>query len=178
MVSIGIHSPSQAPSSPRQGSPLERALARVRIDFPADHPRPQVLRFGLAVVIATAGSLGADKILVALGTWLFPTTTGYVHFRFSDYGKLTVIGVIGACVAWPVVLWISSTPRWLFSRLATLVTLLLWLPDLWILWKGQPVRAVLVLMVMHLAIALVTYTVLVHLAPARRPSTPSAHPGP
>jgi hypothetical protein len=136
------------------------------------------LRFGLAVLVAIVGSLVADRILVAVGTSLFPLTRGYVHFRFSDYGKLTVVGVMGACVAWPIVSWISSSPRWLYLRLAALVTLLLWLPDLWILWKGQPVRAVLILMVMHLAIALVTYNVLVHLAPARRPSTPGFHPGP
>ena len=75
-----------------------------------------------------------------------------------------------ACVAWPIVTRISSSPRWLFLRLAVVVTLFLWLPDLWILWKGQPVRAVFVLMTMHLAIAAVTYTSLVRLAPARRPS--------
>jgi len=178
MVSIAPHVPSQKPSPHRQEPQLERALARVRIDFPADHPRPQAFRFALAVLIATAGSLAADKILVALGTSLFPVTKGYVHFRFSDYGKLTIVGVIAACVAWPIVLWISSSPRWLFSRLAVLVTLFLWLPDLWILAKGQPVRAVLILIVMHLAIALVTYNVLVHLAPARRPSIHSSHPGP
>ncbi len=178
MVSIGPHPHRQAPSSRRPEPQLEHALARVRIDFPADHPRPHAWRFGLALLVAVAGSLAADRILVAVGTALFPATKGYVHFRFSDYGKLTVVGVIGACVAWPIVLWISSSPRWLFSRLAVLVTLFLWVPDLWIWWKGQPVKAVLVLVVMHLAIALVTYNVLVHLAPARRSSTHSAHPDP
>jgi hypothetical protein len=41
----------------------------------------------------------------------------------------------------------------------------LWLPDLFILYRGQPADAVAVLMVMHLAIALVTYNLLVHVAP-------------
>jgi membrane protein implicated in regulation of membrane protease activity len=62
---------------------------------------------------------------------------------------------------------ITSTPRWLFFRLAILVTLFLWLPDLYILYSGQPATAVAVLMLMHLAIALITYTVLVLLAPVR-----------
>ena len=70
-----------------------------------------------------------------------------------------------ACLAWPVVTRISSAPRWLFFRLAILVTLVLWLPDLYILDQGQPGRAVAVLMVMHLAIAVVTYNCLVHIAP-------------
>ncbi len=63
---------------------------------------------------------------------------------------------------------ISSSPRWLFFRMAIAITVVLWLPDLCILVQGQPPKAVAVLMAMHLAIALVTYNCLVHLAPARR----------
>ncbi|MGH8996188.1 MAG: hypothetical protein ACRDYB_09220 [Acidimicrobiales bacterium] len=122
----------------------------------------------MATVASIAGSLAADAILVAIGTAVFSTTKGYVHFRFSDYSKLTIIGVIVACVAWPIVTRISSAPRWLFFRLAILVTLVLLLPDLWLLAKGQPVRAVAVLVVMHLAIALVTYNLLVHVAAVRK----------
>jgi hypothetical protein len=152
---------------------IERALAIAGVDFPADHGQPAALWFTVATVAALAGSLAADAILVAIGTSVFPALTGYVHFRFSDYGKLTVIGVVIACLAWPVVTWVSSTARRLFFRLAIVVTLVLWIPDLWILAQGQPVKAVLVLMAMHVAIALVTYNVLVHLAPARPP-----RPGP
>jgi hypothetical protein len=42
------------------------------------------------------------------------------------------------------------------------------LPDFYLLYKHQPVEAVVVLMSMHLAIALVTYNALVHLAPPRQ----------
>jgi hypothetical protein len=42
------------------------------------------------------------------------------------------------------------------------------LPDFYLLAKGQPAKAVAVLMAMHLAIGLVTYTALVHLAPVKR----------
>ena len=122
----------------------------------------------MASAISIVGSLAADVFLVAIGIALFPATKGYVHFRFSDYGKLTIIGVACACVGWPIVTRISSSPRWLFARLAILVTLFLWLPDLFILAKGQPATAVAVLMVMHVAIALVTYNALVHLAPGVR----------
>ena len=52
---------------------------------------------------------------------------------------------------------------------AVLVTLVLWLPDLWILAHGEPIRGVGVLMLMHLAIALITYPALVHLAPVNSP---------
>ena len=88
---------------------------------------------------------------------------------------MTIIGVMIACLAWPVVTRISSAPRWLFFRLAILVTLVLWLPDLYLLDLGQPGRAVAVLMVMHLAIALVTYYSLVCIARVRPAVRPAGH---
>ena len=123
------------------------------------------------VVVASAasliGSLAADAALVAIGTAVFPSTKGYVHFRFSDYSKLTVIGVVVACVAWPVVTRISSAPRWLYLRLAILVTIVLLAPDAWILLHGAPAKAVGVLVTMHVAIALVTFNCMVRIAPVR-----------
>jgi hypothetical protein len=105
-----------------------------------------------------------------VGTHLFPSTKGYAHFQFGDYAKLTVIGVVIACLGWPVVVRVSSQPKWLFLRLAVLVTIVLLAPDVYIWHAGQPGQAVGVLMVMHLAIAIVTYASLVILAPVRRSS--------
>jgi bacteriorhodopsin len=146
---------------------LERALGLVRVDFAPTRPQPSAARVAAASVLSIAGSLGADAVLVVIGTAVFPSTKGYVHFQFSDYAKLTIIGVVIACLAWPVVTRISSEPRWLFFRMAIAVTLILWLPDLYILAKGQPPRAVAVLVVMHLAIAVVTYNCLVRIAPVK-----------
>jgi hypothetical protein len=165
--------PTQLPPS------LERPLGLVRVDFAPAHRQPSAVAVLMATAASLVGSLAADAILVVIGTTIFPATKGYVHFRFSDYAKLTIIGVIIACVAWPVVTRISSSPRWLFFRLAIVVTLVLLLPDLFILYRGQSARAVAVLMVMHLAIALVTYNCLVHiakvktLAPVTRPGVSS-----
>jgi hypothetical protein len=150
-------------------------LAAVRIDFAPQHQQPRIATWLLATVVALGGSLGVDAILVSIGTRVFPSTRGFVHFHFSDYGKLTVIGVVVACVGWPIVTRISSAPRWVFFRSAIIVTLVLWLPDLYILAKGEPAEAVAVLMAMHLAIAIVTYNSLVRLAPIRHrrvPATP------
>ena len=142
-------------------------LAWARIDFSPPHRQPEWWRVAVATVLSLALSLAADAALVAIGTRVFPSTKGYVHFQFHDYAKLTVIGVLIACAAWPVVTRLSSAPRWLFFRLAIAVTIVLLLPDLYIWHQGQPAKAVLVLMTMHLAIALVTYNLLVHLAPVR-----------
>jgi len=137
------------------------------VDFTPAHRPPSAISVGVATVVSVAGSLAADALLVVIGQAVFPATKGYAHFQFSDYSKLTVIGVVIACLAWPVVTRISSAPRWVFLRMAIAVTLVLWLPDIYILVKGQPPRAVAVLFVMHLAIAVVTYNCLVRIAKTR-----------
>ena len=147
---------------------LERVLAALHVDWDPPRRQPKAVAVVVATLVSIAGSLAADAVLVKIAETVFPSTNGYVHFQFGDYAKLTVIGVVIACAAWPITTRISSTPRWLFFRMAIVVTVVLWSPDLWILIHGQPVRAVAFLMLMHLAIALVTYNVLVHLAPAGR----------
>jgi hypothetical protein len=144
---------------------VERVLGWAKIDFHPSHRQPQWWRVALATVLSIGLSLAACAALVAIGEHVWPATKGFVHFQFSDYGKLTVVGVLVGCAAWPIVTRISSAPRWLFFRLAILVTLVLWLPDVWIWHKGEPAHGVVVLMAMHLAIALVTYNLLVHVAP-------------
>ncbi|MBW4029941.1 MAG: hypothetical protein HIU57_04585 [Acidobacteria bacterium] len=104
---------------------------------------------------------------MGIATTGFPSIKHYSHFRFIDYGSLTVLGVVGACVAWLVVSRISSSPRWFFVRLTIVVTVVLLLPDLWLIEGHQPVRAVLTLMAMHITMALLTYNILVRAAPVR-----------
>jgi hypothetical protein len=145
----------------------DRALRLFRVDFAPAHRQPSTISVVGATIASVVGSLAVDALLVVIGQAVFPSTKGYAHFQFSDYSKLTVIGVLVACLAWPVVTRISSAPRWLFLRMAVAVTVVLWLPDVYILALGQPPKAVAVLFVMHLAIAVVTYNCLVHLARTR-----------
>ena len=146
---------------------LQKALDLIHLDFAPEHGQPSGGRVLFATVVSIVGSLLADALLVVIAQAVFPSTKGYAHFQFADYAKLTVIGVIIACVAWPVTTRITSQPRWMFFRMAILVTLVLWLPDVYILVNGQPGKAVGFLFAMHLAIALVTYTALVRIAPVR-----------
>ncbi|HEY6495670.1 MAG TPA: hypothetical protein VIZ43_20515 [Trebonia sp.] len=148
-------------------APADRALRLFRVDFAPAHRQPSTIGVVGATIASVVGSLAVDALLVVIGQAVFPSTKGYTHFQFSDYSKLTVIGVLVACLAWPVVTRISSAPRWLFLRMAVAVTVVLWLPDVYILALGQPPKAVAVLFVMHLAIAVVTYNCLVHLARTR-----------
>jgi hypothetical protein len=152
-----------------------RVLNLVHLDFAPRQRPPSGPRVVLATLVSLIGSLAADALIVVIFQAAFPATKGYPHYQFSDYGKLTVIGVIIACVAWPVVTRITSEPRWMFLRMAVLVTLVLWLPDVYILVSGQPAKAVAGLFLMHLAIALVTYNALVRLAPVRAPRPAASH---
>jgi hypothetical protein len=142
----------------------ERTLAWWHIDLKPSGEYPPPGRYFMAVVLAVLGSLGADAVIVAITTHVDTALKGYSHFQFDDYATLTVVGVLAACVAWIAVLRISSAPRWLFLRMAVVVTIVLWMPDVYLLTKHEPAAAVSVLMIMHLAIALVTYHALVHVA--------------
>src|SRR5580692_4580079 len=110
---------------------IRQSMSLARVNFSPPHRAPSAPRVIIATIAAIAGSLVADALLVVIGEGIFPSTNGYPHFQFSDYAKLTVIGVIVACMAWPVVVRVSSAPRWLFARLAVLVTFVLWVPDAW-----------------------------------------------
>jgi hypothetical protein len=146
-------------------SVTQKAISVARLDLVPQHRQPSAWRVVLAAVAAIVASVLADAVVVALGELIFPGTKGYSHFRFADYTKLTVIGVIIASAAWPITTRLTSAPQWLFVRLAILVTLVLWLPDIYLLYRGQPTDAVAVLMVMHVAIAVVAYNLLVRVAP-------------
>jgi hypothetical protein len=147
---------------------LERTAAWTRVDFTPTREPPRAWRVVLATVAAIGLSLLADAALVAIGTRVFKGTAGYQHFGFADYAKLTIIGIVFAGAGWPIVARISSAPKWLFLRLAVLVSAVLLLPDLYLLMVGQPPKAVAVLVAMHVAIAVITYCCLVWLAPLGR----------
>ena len=165
MFQLPLHDAIGVPCPGRR--PLKRSSAFFKIDFSPRHRQPSNLAVLLASVVAIAGSLLVDAVLVAIGSKVFPSVKGYAHFHFNDYARLTVIGVVVACIGWPIVTRISSAPKWLFLRLAIAVTVVLLLPDVYLLWRGQPAKAVAVLMAMHLAIAVVTYNALVRIAAVR-----------
>ncbi len=134
--------------------------------------QPSETRFLGVAVLAILASLAVNAVIVVIAGHLDPAIENYSHFHFDDYGTLTVVGVVCACVAWSVVRHVSSSPRWVFLRLAILVTIVLWIPDLYLFTKHEPASAVAVLMIMHLAVALVTYNLLVRGA-SSSPTRPS-----
>jgi hypothetical protein len=160
----------QAESAERRTGDL---LARWGIDLPAGKAQPRPFRFLLATVVAVVLSLVACAALAAIGTAVFPSTIGYDHFRFGDYAKLTVIGVVLASFGWPAAAFLATRARRLYLVLAVIVSVVALAPDAWIIYQGQPAKAVLVLIAMHVALAIITYTSLVVIAPQRDPRRPA-----
>jgi hypothetical protein len=141
--------------------------AAFRLDLPRGTAQPSVWRWIVATILAVLASLAACFGLAHFASALDPAIAGYGHFQVGDYAKLTIVGVIGACVGWPVVAWFTSQGRRLYLWLAIAVTLVGLAPDAWILYQGQPAAGVATLVAMHFALAIITYPAMVFLAPQR-----------
>ena len=138
---------------------------------------PSNARWVLATVAAVALSLALDVLVAHVATAEYPGLRHFSHFRAADYGTLTVAGVLLAAGGWAVLVRVSSSARWLFFRLAVLLTASLWIPDGVLFALSEPTKGVVALMVMHLGIAVVTYNLLVRVARTRRPCAPGAVAG-
>jgi hypothetical protein len=113
-------------------------------------------------------SLLADIVLAAVGKAAFTVPASFGKFSFGSYSLLTVAGIAGATATWWAVTRLTSQPRWLLTRLAALVTALFLIPDFLLLGTpGNPAGPVTILMLMRLAIAVITYTALLKIAPVR-----------
>jgi hypothetical protein len=149
-------------------SPAER-VSRFTRTGPAPHAMPPTLgRLAAAGLAAAALSLAADLVLVGVGRAVFTVPASFGKLAFGTYASLTILGVTGATAAWWAVTRLSSRPQRLLTWLAVLVTALLLIPDFLLLGtQGNPTGPVVILMLMHLAIAAITYLVLIRVAPAR-----------
>jgi hypothetical protein len=139
----------------------------LRLDLPRGRAQPAAWRWIIATVVAVGGSLLACFALATAAMALFPALVGYEHFQFGDYSKLTIIGVVGAAVGWPIATWFTTSARRFYLWLAIAVTVVTLAPDAWILHLGQPPIGVATLVIMHLALALITYPAMVFIAPQR-----------
>ncbi len=140
-------------------------LTRVR-SLPVLPGHPPLARLAAAGAAAVAGSLLVTWALARAGLALFTVPAVFDKLRFATYAPLTVLGVVGAVIAWALVSRYSPSPVRLLGRLAVLVTVLLLVPDVLLLPQAdEPAGPVVMLMIMHIAIAVVSYLALVRLAP-------------
>ncbi len=115
------------------------------------------------MLVSLAACAAISRVAIAVD----PTLASYDHLHFGDYARLEILGVLAACIGWQIVTRLSSRARPLFFWLAVLVTIVGLAPDAWILLQGQPAGGVLALVVMHFALAVITYPALVYIAPQR-----------
>jgi hypothetical protein len=148
---------------------LAQRVSRFTRTGPAPHAIPPTLRrLAAAGLAAAVVSLAADLVLVAVGRAVFTVPASFGKFAFGTYASLTVLGVTGATAAWWAMTRLSSRPQRLLTWLAVLVTALLLIPDFLLLGtQGNPTGPVVILMLMHLAIAAITYLMLIKVAPVR-----------
>ncbi len=146
-------------STPR--SSLAQRASRLAGTGPAPQAAPPThRRLAAAGLVAAAVSLAADIVLATVGRAAFTVPAAFGKFDFGTYSLLTVLGIAGANATWGAVTRLSSRPKWLLTRLAVLVTALFLIPDFLLLGtQGNPAGPVAILMLMHLAIAAITYLV-------------------
>jgi hypothetical protein len=155
---------------------LAHRVSRLTGTRPAVQTVPPTHRRVVAAGLAAAAvSLAADLMLATIGQAAFTVPASFGKFAFGTYALLTVLGVAGAAATWAAVARLSSRPKWLLTRLAALVTALFLIPDFLLLGTpGNPAGPVAMLMLMHLAIAVITYAALTELAPVRDRRDPRA----
>jgi hypothetical protein len=143
-----------------------------RLDLPRGSAQPSWWRWVLGTFVAIGASLLLCLALAKLASAADPGLAAYGHFQFSDYSRLTIVGVLGACVGWPLMTWFSSSARRVYLYAAIVVVLVSLAPDAWILHLGQPAVGVATLAAMHIGLGLVTYPAMVFIAPQRVRSAP------
>ena len=160
--------PPSGSSNPVAGTVLEPLLARFHIDFiPAD-PQPSWAGWPWPRWSPSSARWPPTPPWWPRARPCTRAPSSSLTTRFPDYAKLTVIGVVVACVGLaggdpgvvPAPLGLRAGARW---------------PSTAVLLAARRVhlaagrvgaRASLVLVVMHLAIAVVTYNTVVRIAPA------------
>lgn len=148
---------------------LARSARRLTETGPApDAAPPAHRRVAAAGLAAAAISLAAGAVLAAIGQAAFAVPASYGKFAFTTYAARTALIAAGATATWWGVTRLSSRPKWLMTRLAVLATALFLTPDFLLLGiPGNPTGPVVIVMLMHLALAVITYAALIKVAPLR-----------
>jgi len=154
---------------------LAQRAARLTVSRPAAQTVPPTHRRVVAAgLVAAAVSLAAGLMLATIGRAAFTVPASFGKLAFGTYALLTVLAVAGATATWAAVTRLSSRPRSLLTRLTALVTALFLIPDFLLLgMPGNPAGPVATLMLMHLAMAVITYVALIKVAPVRAGPRPA-----
>jgi len=156
--------------SDQQSVPARRPVGPswLLLDLPGGSAQPRWWRWLIAVIVAASASVAGCWAIARATAAAFPATAGYDHFRFADFTKFALAGVAAAAVVWPIATLASTRARRLYLVTAVVALVASFVPDLWILYRGQPLVGVVALAVMHVAVGVVTVVALLGLAPQGR----------
>ena len=116
-------------------------------------PIPVVGGVLAAAVVASAGNAVVSLLARAAGA-----SSWFQALNPASYVPLTVIGIVLGAAGWGIVRRLAKNPRRLLGRLAPIVVVVSFVPDLALLGANQPgtsALAVAALMVMHVLVAAV-----------------------
>ncbi len=116
----------------------------------------------LAIVAAVA----ANFVVRALALAVLDVPADFIQLQSPAFLPFTVVGVLGAVIAFALVGRLSRAPVRTYTRLAIVVLVLSFIPDIGLLVSGAPgatLPGVLVLMVMHTVAAVVAVGILTRL---------------
>lgn len=125
------------------------------------HPDPAARSLLTHAVLAIVAAIAGNVVVWWLATTLFDIPDAFPPLAGPGPAVIfTLVGMIGAVIAWRIILGFSSTPDRTFRRTAVVVLLLSFVPDLLLLTEGAAeavpgvtISGVLTLMVMHVVAA-------------------------
>lgn len=134
---------------------------------PGRQRSPQPARLALAAVLSIVVASLLDTLLAVIGRSVFSVPSDFPAYQPVAYIMLTVVGIVGASIAWNLIASKAQNPTALLHRLAVIIVPVSMLADLALLFGGSSVLGVFTLMVMHVAVGVPAYYALTRLAPPR-----------
>ena len=138
---------------------------------PASNERVATRRLLWVGPLAVIASVAANVLLTMAAVRLFGLSSEFPPLAAGAIAMFTAVGVVGAVVVFALVARFSSRPITLFRRIALAVLLLSLLPDVAMLFSGEPgatPAAVVWLMMTHVVAAAISVALLTTLT--REPS--------
>jgi hypothetical protein len=128
---------------------------------------PQLLRLAGAAVVAIIAATIVNYVITLIGVGLLSVPAAFPAYQATSYIALTVIGVVGASVAWTIIAAKAKDPVGLLRKLALIIVPVSMLMDVALLVAGMSVIGVLTLLIMHVTVGAIAYYSLTRIAPPR-----------
>jgi hypothetical protein len=138
--------------------------------YPKTSERVSLRRLLWVAPLAIAAAVAANFVVRTIALAVLDVPPAFIQLTTPAFLPLTVIGVLGAVIAFAIVGRLSRSPVRTFTIVATVVLVLSFIPDIGLLVSGAPgttLPGVLALMVMHVVAAVLAVGILTRLVVER-----------